>query len=243
MTDRQKTVSAVSLVLIVLGAGCATSSTTRTTAPAATTQASAGVPNLYDAQRLVDEYINGGRYEADVARVVADARAWLEERTKTAAKPAIVLDIDETSLSNWPAYRVNGWARIVNGPCDVQTGPCGLRAWQALGQSKAIAPTLSLARRARELGVAVFFITGRPANLRDATERNLKEQGYEWAAVILQPEGAKFASAVDFKAPERRKLTEQGYTIILSLGDQNSDLVGGYAERTFKLPNPVYYLP
>jgi HAD superfamily, subfamily IIIB (Acid phosphatase) len=207
------------------------------------TSAAAGVPNVYDTQRLVDEYIRGGRYDDDVARVVAGARAWLEERTKSAVKPAIVLDIDETSLSNWPAYRVNGWVRIVNGPCDLPQGPCGLRAWQALGQSKAIAPTLSLARRARELNVAVFFITGRPENLREATERNLKDQGYEWTAVILQPEGAKFASASDFKAPERRKLTEQGYTILLSLGDQESDLLGGYAERTFKLPNPVYYLP
>ena len=34
-----------------------------------------------------------------------------------------------------------------------------------------------------------------------------------------------------------------GFTIILSVGDQESDLKGGYAERTFKLPNPVYYLP
>ena len=46
-----------------------------------------------------------------------------------------------------------------------------------------------------------------------------------------------------FKAPERRKLAEQGYTIILNMGDQESDLRGGYAEKTFKLPNPVYFLP
>jgi len=224
---------------------CAPSTPVVTPAPAASQTAGpvAGIPNLYDTQRLVADYISSGRYDQDVAKVVADARAWLEERAKTAAKPAIVLDIDETSLSNWPAYRVNGWVRIVNGACDLQQGPCGIRAWQALGQSKAIAPTLSLARRARELGVAVFFITGRPQNLREATERNLKAEGYEWTGVILQPEGAQFASAVDFKAPERRKLTEQGYTIILSLGDQQSDLTGGYAERTFKLPNPVYFLP
>jgi acid phosphatase len=200
-------------------------------------------PNLYDDQRLVAEYVDSGRYEADVKKVVDQARAWLEARAKTATKPAIVLDIDETSLSNWPGYRVNGWGRVVNGPCDLEKGPCGLRAFQASGQSKAIAPTLALARRARELNVAVFFITGRPANLQDATERNLKAQGYEWTGVILMPEGAHFASAADFKAPERRKLTEQGYTVLLSMGDQQSDLSGGYAEKTFKLPNPVYFLP
>jgi acid phosphatase len=247
MSEQKYKLAAICVAFGVLASGIiATSSFSRATSAPVAAQATgvaAGVPNLYEAQRLVEEYIRGGRYEEDISAVVAEARAWLEERTKTAVKPAIVLDIDETSLSNWPAYRVNGWARIVNGACDLRQGPCGLRAWQALGQSKAIAPTLALARRARELGVAVFFITGRPENLREATERNLKDQGYEWTGVILQPEGAQFASAVDFKAPERRKLTEQGYTIVLSLGDQQSDLIGGYAERTFKLPNPVYYLP
>ena len=158
-------------------------------------------------------------------------------------KPAIVLDIDETSLSNWPAYRVNGWGRVVAGGCDLENGPCGLRAWQATAKSKAIVPTLNLARRAKEMGVAVFFISGRPPNLREATERNLREQGYVWDGVILLPERAQFASAANFKAPERRKLTEQGYTIVLTMGDQQSDLSGGFAEKTFKLPNPVYFLP
>src|SRR5262245_3420532 len=199
--------------------------------------------NLFDVQRKVERYIASGQYDRDFAHVVGNARAWLERRAKTVPRPAIVLDIDETSLSNWPAYKANGWGRVVNGPCDVEQGPCGLRAWQGLAQSKALAPTLQLAKRARELGVAVFFISGRPATLREATERNLREQGYEWDEVIVFPPGASFPSAVDFKAPERRKITERGYTIILSMGDQESDLKGGYAERVFKLPNPVYFLP
>jgi len=174
---------------------------------------------------------------------ISEARAWLEQRAKTATRPAIVLDIDETSLSNWPAYKANGWGRVVNGPCDLQQGPCGLRAWQATAQSKALAPTLELAKRAKALGVAVFFISGRPPTLQEATERNLREQGYEFDGVVLLPAGAAFTSAVDFKAPERKKIAERGYTIILSMGDQESDLKGGYAERVFKLPNPVYFLP
>ena len=131
----------------------------------------------------------------------------------------------------------------MNGGCDLQQGPCGLRAWQARGRATALQPTLQLARRAKALGVAVFFISGRPPGLREPTERNLRERGYEWDQVIIFPEGARFASAVDFKAPERRKITERGYTILLTMGDQESDLAGGYAERTFKLPNPVYFIP
>jgi predicted secreted acid phosphatase len=201
------------------------------------------VDNLFDVQRNVERYIASGEYDRDFARVVGEARAFLERRATTVARPAIVLDIDETSLSNWPAYRVNGWGRVVNGPCDLERGPCGLRAWQALAESKALEPTLQLAKRAKELGVAVFFITGRPATLGEATERNLRAQGYEWDEVILMPAGATFTSAIDFKAPERKKIAERGYTILFSMGDQESDLKGGYAERVFKLPNPVYFLP
>ena len=111
---------------------------------------------------------------------------------------------------------------------------------ELLPQAKAIAPTLALAQHARELGVAVFFITGRPSRLLEATERNLREQGYEWTGLSLTPTGVSFKSRADFKTSERRKITEQGYTILLNLGDQESDLKGAYAERIFKLPNPVY---
>ena len=210
---------------------------------AACASATAYAPNLPGAQREVETYIDSGRYLEDFAKVVSRAQTWMQQQASSASRPAIVLDIDETSLSNWPAYRANGWGRVVNGPCDLEKGPCGLRAWQASGQAKALAPTLALARRARELGVAVFFISGRPPTLLEATERNLREQGYQWTGVVVLPEGAKFASAAEFKAPERRRIEERGYTILLSLGDQESDLTGGYAQATFKLPNPVYYLP
>jgi hypothetical protein len=249
MNVRTSPLQTIGLLAAVMAGivGCASGrqsgATTDPRPPLQAAGASAAVPNLYEVQRQVDDYILSGRYDHDVAAVVAQARQWVEERAPKAVKPAIVLDIDETSLSNWRAYRVNGWGRVLNGPCDLQQGPCGLRAWQALAQADALEPTLTLARRARELGVAVFFITGRPSNLTEASARNLRERGYEWTGLILEAEGAQFTSAADFKAPERRKLTEQGYTVILSLGDQESDLTGGYAERTFKLPNPVYFLP
>jgi predicted secreted acid phosphatase len=199
--------------------------------------------NLFDVQRQIEAYIASGRYEADFAKVVRQALAYVEQRAAMVVRPAIVLDIDETSLSNWPAYKANGWGRIVAGECSLDPGPCGLRAWQASGQAKALAPTLALVTRARALGVAVFFISARPPSLREATERNLREQGYMWDEVIVLPEGASFQSAADFKAPERKKIAERGFTILLAMGDQDSDLAGDYAERTFKLPNPVYFLP
>lgn len=225
--------------LLLAAAGCAAGAPTRP-APA---NRPPPVPALYDTQRRITEYIDSGRYDAEVARVVAEASQWLDRRAPEVRKPAIVLDVDETALSNWRAYRVNGWARILNGPCDLAQGPCGIRAWQEMSAAVAIEPTLRLVERARVLGVAVFFISGRPEATRALTERNLREQGYSFDELILLPSDRTFRSGVDFKVPERQRLTEAGYAILLNLGDQWSDLEGGYAERTFALPNPVYHLP
>jgi acid phosphatase len=201
------------------------------------------VPSLVDAKRQVAEYVASGRYDADLAAVAAEARAHLSRRLGGGARLAIVLDIDETALSNLPALRANDYGFVLPGPCDVPRGPCGFIAWIDLARAEPIKPVLELARFARERGVAVFFITGRPERFRTATEKNLKAAGYDWTGVILKPDDLVTRSAVEFKAAERKKLTDQGYVIAVNVGDQMSDLDGGHAERTYKLPNPFYLVP
>jgi predicted secreted acid phosphatase len=101
---------------------------------------------------------------------------------------------------------------------------------------------MALARLARDRGVAVFFLTGRPERLRDPTERNLRG-GLRVDGRAPQARRLTTRSAVEFEAPERQKLVDQGYTIIVNVGDQMSDLDGGFAERTYKLPNPSTSCP
>jgi predicted secreted acid phosphatase len=174
---------------------------------------------------------------------VAEAHAYLSRHAAGTARLAIVLDVDETALSNLPWMRANDYGWIVGGPCDLARGPCGFVAWLELARAEPIKPVLELARFARRRGIAVFFLTGRPERFRAATEANLKAAGYEWTAVLLKPNDLVTKSAVEFKAAERRKLVEQGYLIAVNIGDQTSDLDGGHAERTFKLPNPFYFVP
>ena len=103
---------------------------------------------------------------------------------------------------------------------------------------------MALVETAREQGVAVFFITGRPESQREATERNLRTTGYDgFAGLAMVADGQRFASAADFKAPRRAAIEADGYTIIANVGDQPSDLAGGHAERAFLLPNPFYRIP
>lgn len=51
--------------------------------------------------------------------------------------------------------------------------------------------------------------------MRAATEANLGAAGYEWIAVLLKPDALNTASAVDFKALERKKL---GYVVVVNMG-------------------------
>ena len=200
--------------------------------------------NLGDLKAQLTRYKTSGGYDRDVAAALAKAQQYVARRAPMVRKPALVLDIDETSLSNWPEIQANDYGRIVNGPCDLPAGPCGQAAWFALAEDEAIGPTLSLYSSAKAIGVSVFFLTGRSEILRAATESNLQKAGYGgWAALIMRPAGTTTPSAADFKAPERAKIAAQGFTIIANVGDQPSDLAGGYAERTFLVPNPFYRIP
>ena len=226
--------------LLLGAAGCAS---TGPSAEAPAAPAFVTTPSLVETKREVATYVDSGRYEAEVAGVVDQARAFLEARVPRGGKLAVVLDVDETALSNLTSLRANDWGFVVGGPCDLPRGPCGLLAWIASAQSPPLRPVLAFARLARERGVAVFFLTGRPERLRAATERNLQIAGYEWTGVLLKPDDLTTRSAVEQKAAERKKLVEQGYTIVVNMGDQMSDLDGGFAERTYKLPNPFYFVP
>jgi hypothetical protein len=201
--------------------------------------------NVGDAGSEALTYHDSGAYQEGLEAVAAQAIQWLKNRAGTVKRPALVLDIDETALSNWEILKRDGFGRPIGGPCDpTADAPCGWAAWDQLGRDVAITPTLEVFRQARALNVAVFFITGRPENQRAATERNLAAVGYGgYAKLYMVPNDAHFPSAVDFKAPIRAELERVGYTIIENMGDQPSDLLGGHAEKAFLLPDPFYRVP
>jgi predicted secreted acid phosphatase len=208
------------------------------------TFAQSALPNLGDLKIRLTEYRRSGAYDRDIAAVLAKAERFVEKRVAQVNKAAIVLDVDETALSNWPEMMANDFGYIPGGPCEaLPAGPCGVRNWELSGRNEAIAPTLALFKAVRSKGVAVFFISGRPENERAATEENLQKAGYDgWAALLLRPEGS-VPSTSALKSAGRAQIAMQGFTIIANIGDQPSDLVGGYAERTFLVPNPFYRIP
>jgi predicted secreted acid phosphatase len=205
----------------------------------------APVQNLGELKQQLTAWQASGAYDRALAAVDRDAEAWVRAQAGKVTRPALVLDIDETSLSNWPQLAANDFGYIPGGNCDaLPAGPCGGRAWELSARAAVIAPTLALFNTAKAASVAVFFITGRPEDERDATMRNLRTAGYEgWSGLVLRPLGPRTPSAADYKAVERAKIEAQGYTIIANVGDQPSDLAGGHALKTFLLPNPFYRIP
>lgn len=155
---------------------------------------------------------------------------------KPGEKLAMVLDIDETSLSTWAVQAHDDLGYIAADFNWCITLHCG----------KAIAGTLRLFKEAEKNSVAVFFITGRPEQQRSDTEANLKSEGYDhWEHLYLRPENhPKDQSVVEYKSGERGDIISKGYKLVLNVGDQMSDLNGEpQAEHSVKLPNPFYYIP
>jgi hypothetical protein len=183
-------------------------------------------------------------YDVDIEAVFSDAQAYVDQRADQVRNPALVLDIDETSLSNWPNLSANDFGFIPSGACDrLPNGPCGFKAWMLQAIHPVITPALNLFNAAKAKGVAVFFISGRRDSERQATLWNLDRAGFEGGKLITRADDDRQPTNQAFKIEQRRRIAEDGYTIIANVSSQDSALAGGYAECKFKVPNPFYFLP
>ena len=227
---------------LLLTVSCATTPKTHPPTPAVENPHRVQVPNPFEVRRLLAEYA-AGPYFAEVDRVYQEASRIVAQISPGGSKVAVVLDVDETSLSNLKLYQLNGFANYETGPCDLVQGPCSVKEWFRQPLGAPIPSAVAFVREARSRGFAIVFVTGRREETRTATEKNLREAGFEWDELVMRPNGPSHGGAADYKAPQRKRLSEAGYRIVLNIGDQESDLQGGFAEATLKLPNPYYFIP
>lgn len=203
--------------------------------PGIGTEQDFGAANVPDQIRT---YRASGAWDRQIARIGRLASQYLRRKVRRAPRslnPAIVLDIDDTSLSNWAFWE----------PLNFDyTKASGIVDWIMSAQDPPILPTRSLYRLAQRLDVAVFFITGRAPTMRAATEANLAKAGYGGPhRLFLKPTSYTRKSVIPYKSSRRCQIEASGYAIFVNAGDQYSDLAGGCADRAFKIPNPMYFLP
>ncbi|MEU4806302.1 HAD family acid phosphatase [Actinosynnema sp. NPDC023587] len=224
--------------------------------PGVTVTRTAEPPNLGRAKIAVKEYYGGhlvegknqhsddSQWARDVQEKAHEARQALDE-VGPAAKPAIVLDIDDTAEVTY------GWQADSDFAFDHREHHEAIKA----KVFKPVLPVRELAWQARSKGIKVYFVTGRREDVRQATVDHLAEEGYpEPAGVFLKPARPETAppylhckdrcpTAV-FKSLTRKHIVEDiGDTIVVNIGDQDSDFAGEHSPRNVKLPNPMYYLP
>lgn len=192
------------------------------------------IPNLGIVRKQVRSYFESGMYEKELLCIARKIKQYISSFSPPHEKYALVFDIDDTLLSTWPLNKKTN---------------CGydkkrFLKWELSAKLPAVKPMRNVYNRALQKGFSLFLITGRKPHLKEATIKNLNQQGfYGWKNIFFSPLDKADMSRAAYKSSVRKSIQEQGYTIIATIGDQLSDLQGGYAKKSFKLPNPMYYIP
>ncbi|KAL7193746.1 hypothetical protein ACSBR2_025380 [Camellia fascicularis] len=129
------------------------------------------------------------------------------------AKDVWVFDIDETLLSNLPYYADHGFGLEVFDGVEFDK-------WVDKAMAPPIESSLKLYEEVLKLGFK------------------------DWDKLILRATEDHGKLATIYKSEKRNEMVEEGYRILGNSRDQWSDLLGSSVSiRSFKLPNPMYYIP
>ena len=193
-----------------------------------------------------------GAYAHEMAGIVRNATHYLGAAAngrgdrhghRPAAKKAVLFDVDDTLLTT---YNYEIYSNFVY-------DPTSNAAFVNAGVFPATPHMVALEKYAESKGYTVFFLTGRPETQRTGTVANLTDVGYDvdnsnlylkdYTVDTWLSSCAPSCTTIQYKSLTRAHIQSLGYRIVANLGDQYSDLSGGYAQKTVKLPNPMYYLP
>ncbi|MFE9443732.1 HAD family acid phosphatase [Streptomyces sp. NPDC006602] len=152
-------------------------------------------------------------WQKDCQTLMDQALPYLTQRIaniKPGEKQAIVFDIDNTTLETDFGFSY---------------------------PQPANRPVLDVAEYAQEHGVALFFVTARPGIIYSVTDYNLEHVGYEVSGLYVRSLVDLFKDVAAYKTAQRVDIESKGYTIIANIGNSATDLSGGHAEKTYKLPD------
>jgi len=270
--SRRVTAVAVAVLAVLAGGGVAYAATAQPAITTSTPGSADQITNLDVLRQQIRNYYgdplstgvaaSDSNYAKEAESVAAAGKRWLNNSHHTTGTKAIVLDVDDTTLLTWNYELASNWAY----------NPTTNAQFVNDQRFPAVFGMVDLVAAAEREGYAVFYLTGRPAAQEQATLGNLTADGvgvdagypkpttlsdgedglFTKPAVADYPDYLKAACAADpngscttihYKSATRAHIESLGYDIVANFGDQYSDLEGGHADRTFKLPNPNYFLP
>jgi len=172
-----------------------------------------GTSTLATASAAAAEDVDYATWQQDCQAVMDKALPALKQRiaaVKPGEKQAVVFDIDNTTLETDFGFSY---------------------------PQPANKPVLDVAKYAQEHGVSLFFVTARPGIISGVTDYNLKTVGYKVSGLYVRGFLDLFKDVAAYKTAQRVTIESKGYTIIANIGNSATDLSGGHAETTYKLPD------
>ena len=188
--------------------------------------------NLSVAREEVKQYYKSGKFDEELNVVIKEAKEKFAE-VEFKENSVIIFDVDETALDNYGLAEQMGFGYVYEMN----------KKWNAEMKAPAIPQVKELYDFLLSKGAKIIFLTGRNFPEYEVTYQNLKNAGYSvFDTLITQIGDEKKMKAKDFKSSKRIWLTEQGYEIIGTVGDQWSDLEGLYHGIQVKIPNYLYLI-
>jgi predicted secreted acid phosphatase len=214
-------------------------------------------PDPVTGTTVLHQYGADSSYAHQVESIAAGAAKKLSNHQKRNATKAILFDIDDTTLNTY-SYEI--FSNFVFNPA---TNAAFVNAGSAQ-IFPAVPGMVALEHAAEAKGYQIYFLTGRPVTQATGTLQNLTAAGYDvdpshvflkdttaatepWLASCIDHTQvpAKFVcTTIQYKSLTRQHIEQDlGVDIVANFGDQFSDLKGGFADSTYKIPNPMYFLP
>jgi predicted secreted acid phosphatase len=223
------------------------------------------IRNYYGDPLGTGVFTSDSYYAKEASSVATSGAHWLAARAHSQSPSgikAIVLDVDDTTLATWNYEIFSNWAYNPTSNATYVTGQL----------FPAVPGMLQMVTEASQEGYAIIWITGRGAAQEAATLGNLTADGFGVDAgypapttlndgedgLFTKPAVANYppylqtacagdpngsCTTIHYKSATRAHIESLGYDIVADFGDQFSDFTGGFADKTFKLPNPNYFLP
>ena len=188
--------------------------------------------NLTIAREEVKQYYESGKFDEELNKVIEEAKKKFDE-VEFKENSVVIFDVDETVLDNYELAEQMGFGYVYEMN----------KKWNAELKAPAIPQVKELYDFLLSKGAKIIFLTGRNYPEYEVTYQNLKNEGYTvFDTLITQIGDETRMKALDFKSSKRKWLTEQGYEIIGTVGDQWSDLEGDYHGIQVKIPNYLYLI-
>lgn len=188
------------------------------------------IVNLRTAKDIVKDYYESGKYDEEMYAVIKDAKEKFSE-IEISKNSVVIFDVDETALNNYGLAKLMDFGYVY----DLN------KKWNEEVKAPAIKQVKELYNYLIDRGVNIIFLTGRNFNEYEVTYKNLIRAGFtKFDTLITQREDEQNLKSMEFKSKKRKGLTQQGYEIIGTVGDQWTDLNGPYSGIQIKVPNYLY---